>query len=238
MRRNGFLLAAGVFGASFLAACGHGARTTTATQAAGDAQPLDIVVLGDSLALGIGASTPTGGFAWRVYEALARTHPGSRIANFAIGGTTAADVYRLEAERLAHRRADIVLLCVGGNDVLRRVSTGSFARNYTRLAGRIRELQPHALLVFCGVPDVALSPIFASTETSGVERVTKTNDAAVRRIAAANGAVFFDLYAVTHKERGRTAAFLSADQFHPSDAGHALIASALIPMVEGTLAKR
>jgi lysophospholipase L1-like esterase len=207
-------------------------------QATGDARPLHLVVLGDSLALGIGASTPTGGFAWRVYEGLARTHPGSQVSNFAIGGTTAADVYRLEAERLAHRDADVVLLCVGGNDVLRRVSTGSFARSYTRLVGRIRALQPHALIVCCGVPDVALSPIFAPSETNGIERVTKTDDAAVRRVAAANGAVFFDLYTVTRKERGRTEAFLSADQFHPSDAGHTLIANALLPVLESALAKR
>jgi lysophospholipase L1-like esterase len=241
VRRNAFVRALGATLLGAIAGCAGKRSTMSANEPPEptvDRRALRIVVLGDSLAFGTGASKPTGGFAWRTYEALARTHPGSRVTNYAIGGTTAADVLRLESGRLTGDAADVVIVCVGGNDVLHRIAPESFAGSYERVIAAVRARDPRALVVCCGVPDVALSPIFSSSETAGVERLTHADDDAVRRIAARNGAVFFDLYALTHRERGRTAAFLSADQFHPSDRGHRLIADALVPLVERALQKR
>ncbi|HWT04875.1 MAG TPA: SGNH/GDSL hydrolase family protein, partial [Xanthomonadales bacterium] len=185
--------------------------------AATPGRPVRIVALGDSLAFGTGASAPRNAFIFQAYLRVRAAHPGSRVDNFAIGGSTAADVLRLQVPRLAHARADVIVVCVGGNDVVHRVAAADFARTYARLVARARALQPHAAIVCCGVPDVGLSPLFTGADHDAVTRLSRENDAAIRAVARRAGAAFVDLYATTLREHGDVNRFLSEDRFHPSD---------------------
>jgi lysophospholipase L1-like esterase len=192
-------------------------------------RPVRIVALGDSLAFGTGASAPRKAFIFQAYLRVRAQHPGSRIDNFAIGGSTAADVLRLQAPRLVHVRADVVVVCVGGNDVVHRVAAADFASTYAKLVARVRHLQQHAAIVCCGVPDVGLSPLFTGADHDAVTRLSRENDAAIRAIAKRAGAAFVDLYATTLREHADVNRFLSDDRFHPSDAGYTELAAALEP---------
>lgn len=197
-----------------------------------------IVTLGDSLALGTGASAPRNGFVFRAFLRVLEGRPGSRIDSYAIGGATAADVLRLQAPRLARVRADAVVVCVGGNDVVRRVGTDQFAETYARLLARVRALQPHAAIVCCGVPDVGLSPLFTGADHDAVTRLSRDDDAAIRDAAKRAGARFADLFAITVRARREANRFLSDDRFHPSDAGYAALADAFAPVLLDALANR
>jgi lysophospholipase L1-like esterase len=92
-----------------------------------------IAALGDSLAFGTGASSPQKAFIFRAFEMLRAGRPASEIDNFAMGGSTARDVLRLQAPRLRSTRFHVIVICVGGNDVVRRVPSGDFARTYGQL---------------------------------------------------------------------------------------------------------
>jgi lysophospholipase L1-like esterase len=210
----------------FVAAWRHpqGASASPAAPA-----PLRIVVLGDSLALGTGANDPANGLTFRIYRALAAARPGSEITSFAIGGTRASDVRRLEVESLDPHATDLVLLIAGGNDVIRRTPPAAFARDYQGLLAAIRARVPRATLVAFGVPDVARSPLFSDSRVK-TEALSRADDDAVRRAAAANGAAFVDLFAYTYHEP-ESQAFFSSDDFHPSDAGYARLAAFALPVV-------
>ena len=188
-----------------------------------------IIALGDSLAFGTGASAPRNAFIFQAFLRVLARHPRSRLDTYAIGGSTAADVLRLQAPRLAHARAEIIVICVGGNDVVHRVAPADFAHTYAKLLARVRALQPHAAIVCCGVPDVGLSPLFTGTDHDAVTRLSRANDAAIRAAARRAGADFVDLYATTQREHADVNRFLSEDRFHPSDAGYAELAAALAP---------
>lgn len=203
--------------------------TSTPTQ-----PPVRITVLGDSLAFGTGASEPTGGFAFRIYEQIARTRPGSEITSVAIGGTTVADVERLEVARLRGTKPDLVLLCVGGNDVVRRTDPARFAASYAAVVAQITRTVPHARLVIFGVPDVSVSPLFADFDASLVGELSRRDDRAVRAIARHAGASFVDLFALSRQARA-SSGFFSSDQFHPSDAGHERIARLALPTIRRAL---
>lgn len=198
---------------------------------------MHITVLGDSLALGTGASSATGGFAFVAYRRLLATHPGSTIDNFAIGGATIADVLRLQVDRLRTSDANIVLICAGGNDVVRRTSRNAFAASYATALARIRTLRPAATIVCCGVPDVGLSPIFTGVESALIASLSHELDADVRAASARAHAVFVDLYGTTTRARHNTAKFLSDDRFHPSDAGYAALADVLTPALRAASAR-
>jgi len=191
-------------------------------------------VLGDSLAFGTGASEPTNGFAFRLYDRIARERPGSEITSYAIGGTTVADVERLEVARLRGTHPDAILLCVGGNDVVRRTDPAAFAASYARTVASIRTNAPAAKLIVFGVPDIAISPLFADFDAAAVERLSQVDDRAVRTTAARNGALFVDLFTLSKAAR-HNVGFFSSDQFHPSDDGHDRIARYALPTLERAL---
>ncbi len=222
MRRSALFLALGA-----LAACAHRSRTFPAPRGT-PGPPKRIVALGDSLAFGSGASAPDRGFIFQAYLRVRAQDPGSRLDDFAIPGSTARDVLRLQAPRLAHEAADAVVVCVGGNDVVHRVETFAFAQTYARLVARVRALQPHAAIVCCGVPDVGMSPLFTGVDHAEVAALSRAGDAAVRAIAARSGATFVDLYAAVRAHRDVNH-FLSNDRFHPSDAGYTAFADVLTP---------
>jgi len=194
--------------------------------------PLRMSVLGDSLALGTGATDPANALAFRIYRALLAERPGSEVTNEAIGGSRVADVTRLQVPAL-DPRADLVLVIAGGNDVVRRTSAKQFADDYARLLAAVRLRAPRAAIVACGVPDVARSPLFADSYAK-TEALARADDSAVRAAARASGAAFADLFSLT-RARGTNADFFSADDFHPSDTGYAQLETATLPAVRRAL---
>lgn len=233
-REIGVRSAWAAFAALALAAC---TSTQPVARAATPSAPaVQLAVLGDSLAFGTGAGDTSGGFAFRIYRSIEAAHPGSEITNVAIGGSTAADVLRLQTARLRERRFDVVILCVGGNDVVRSVPTATFARDYRRLTLAIRRAAPQAALIAIGVPDVSISPLFAD-HAAAVRQLARADDRAARRAAAAIGAGYVDLFTLTQRAHD-VGGFLSQDRFHPSDDGHAQIAAHALPVVEAVLREK
>jgi lysophospholipase L1-like esterase len=188
-----------------------------------------IVALGDSLALGTGASRSDGGFIFRAYRNVLRAHPGSMLDTFAIGGSIAADVVRLQVPRLRSDPAGIVIVCVGGNDVVRETPPATFARTYATLIADVRAAAPQARIICCGVPDVAVSPIFAD-ERAAVHARAIADDDAVRATARAAHAAFVDLFGVTRARRDDRG-FICLDRFDTWDSGYGLLAAALTPVL-------
>jgi lysophospholipase L1-like esterase len=191
--------------------------------------PRRIAVLGDSLALGTGASRADGGFIFRAFRSVLAQHPGSRIDNVAIGGATVADVVRLEVDRLRGTRYTSAIVCAGSNDVVRGTPREAFASAYERLLARLARTVSAKRTICCGVPDVSVSPIFAGERAETLAIAQRDNET-VRAAAHAAGAVFVDLFALTHAVRDPQR-FLSGDRFHPSDAGYTMLANALIPVL-------
>lgn len=223
MRRSAFL-------------AGLGLALTVPGAAKADAARVRIAALGDSLALGTGASRADGGFLFRAFRTVLATRPGSSIDDVAIGGATIATVLRLELPRLVGTRYDVAIICVGANDAIRRTPGEDFHFNYGLLLQGVAHAARHARVICCGVPDVSLSPLF-SDERDAIRGAAEADNRAVRQLAAASGAAFVDLFALSHARRD-PARYLSGDRFHPSDAGYELFAQALVPILERSLAQR
>ena len=199
-------------------------------------KPVEITVIGDSLALGTGASRGTNGFAFRLYSRIVAQRPGSEITNYAIGGAVASDVLRLEVDRIRERRADCIIVCVGGNDVIRQTSPESFGSTYRALLTGVRARASHARIVVLGVPDVSISPILQD-RGQRVRALARELDGRVRFAARDAHAAYVDLFALTQRVHD-PATYLSADHFHPCDRGHDLIARAALPVLEAALNAR
>lgn len=213
---------------AFLAGTVAAGCTRRASQpvAAPRAAPRQVVALGDSLVLGTGAP-PEQGFVFRAYLQLRAAHPGSTLKAFAVGGATIADVARVQVDELRGRRDQVVILCVGGNDVVRRTDPARFAASYRRMLDRTRAAEPAARVICCGVPDVGRSPLFAGAFALDASALSSALDAVVRSVATGAGADFVDLFAVTR--RLHATSDLADDRFHPSARGYAALAAVLTP---------
>lgn len=162
------------------------------------------VVLGDSTAQGIGATSHLGGYVGQVHRMLeAATTTPWRIVNLSRSGAKAADVLdrQLPALEGAGLRPSLVTCAVGSNDVIRRTPLEDAARD---LRSVITRLPP---------------PAVVGTIPQGMARKrTHTLNRAIRDAAAEAGVVVADLHAHTGPPwKGKYA----EDWFHPGDLGYA-----------------
>lgn len=120
--------------------------------------PHDVIVaFGDSLTHGTGASPDT------AYPAVLAGLTGRTVINAGVPGETTADGLKRLPGVLAEHKPRLVLLCLGGNDLLRRIPEAETETHLRLLARTVRE--SGAELVLIGVPEPKLfggaAPVYA-----------------------------------------------------------------------------
>ena len=164
------------------------------------------VVLGDSAAQGVGASSHTRGYVGLVRERLTAADGRPwRVLNLSRSGARTRDVVDLQWPLAASLPADLVTAVVGGNDAV-WTTEPAWAQAVEDLCAA---LPPGAVV---------------ATVARGVfERKTRRVNALLRARAAEHGLRVADLWAHT----GPPYRGLYADGFHPNDRGYLQWADAL-----------
>jgi len=141
MRAAGRLLVA-AFAAVLLAACD---RAPTLPKIA----PHDVIVaFGDSLTHGTGASSDT------AYPAVLAALTGRTVVNAGVPGDTTASALERLPGVLAEHRPRLVLLCLGGNDMLRKHPASATENNLRLMVQTIRASGAEVALI--AVPEPKL----------------------------------------------------------------------------------
>jgi acyl-CoA thioesterase-1 len=107
-----------------------------------------IVAFGDSLTHGNGASSE------QAYPAVLGQMIGHTVINAGVPGETTAEGLDRLPEVLTQEHPKLVLLCLGGNDMLRRVDAASTESNLRQMIQAIRASGAGVVLI--GVPQPAL----------------------------------------------------------------------------------
>lgn len=111
-----------------------------------------IVAFGDSLTFGTGASRET------AYPAVLASLTGRTVVNAGVpGDTTASALQRLPAV-LDRHRPRLVLLCLGGNDMLRKQPEADTENNLRRLVSTIRASGAEVMLIAVPAPTLFGGP--------------------------------------------------------------------------------
>ena len=219
MRHSAGFASIAAIAAAFLYACsGRGSTVVHNT-----APHRTVIVFGDSLAAGVGASTPDHGFAALMFAQLTNGDASSEFDDLAISGSTVSDVLDKQVPDAEARGlgATDVWLCVGGNDVFHGTSTDAFSTMEHSLVARIRSSWPQAHIIVFGVPDVARTPLLPGV--AQFRDMASADNGAAADAARQSQADFVDLFSFT--DRQNIAGQLSSDSLHPDDAGHAAIAA-------------
>jgi acyl-CoA thioesterase-1 len=185
--------------ALFAAACSSGPQLP---RLAPDAV---VLAFGDSLTFGTGAE-PAESYPERLQALIGRKVVSSGIP----GEVSAAGLARLSAE-LDETRPQLVILCHGGNDLLRKLDDTQTANNVRAMVGLARA--HGAAVVLIGVPKPGLLPSTAAfyADIAG-ELHLPYEGGALRKILADNG--------------------LKSDLVHPNAAGYARLAQAVADLLK------
>lgn len=174
-----------------------------------------LLVVGDSTAVGTGASSPGASLA----GLIARDHPQLTIVNRARDGAKFSDIARqLEGDD----RFDAILVLGGGNDVIRFTGESLLEQEIARTAelARVRA----RLVVFMPAGNVGSAPFFFPPWSWLMSQRSRTLHHLVQQAATDNGALYVNLYKEKSQDpfAQRPDELNASDGLHPSDAGYSL----------------
>jgi len=98
----------------------------------GEGEELRLIAAGDSVTLGTGASSVTSTYAYKVGEFFGKEHKVT-YRNIATSGAKTKDFIEKQLPEIITFEPDIVLITIGGNDVLRNKSKEKIIENYKKI---------------------------------------------------------------------------------------------------------
>lgn len=176
-----------------------------------------LLVMGDSTGMGTGASHPRDSVAGRI----GALHPDWRIDNLAVNGARVADLAaQAERARALPSRPDLVLLMVGGNDVIRLSNWGLLEADL--LASVRQAVARGARVVLVPCAEVGRSPMFLPPMSWWFNARSNTLHRVVASVAARTGALVVDLRTPAEQDPfvQQPARHHAADGLHPSSDGY------------------
>lgn len=184
--------------------------------------PIRYVALGDSTVEGIGASEPDRSYVARLYDRLRAEYPNVALTNLGQAGATAADVLADQVPAANAEQPALVTLSIGPNDLLTGVPAPLFELRLDAILASLTEQAAGPVVAINLLPDIALAPRFAHDDQAAIDGLVRQFNDAIRNAASRHGAVVADLYTASRDEAPNHDGLVSADGFHPSDAGYAL----------------
>lgn len=189
------------------------AKASQPFEAAPSSPARRLLIVGDSTAVGTGASSPR----TSVAGLIASDHPDWAIDNRARDGAKFAEI---ESQLDAGQRYDVVLVMAGGNDVIRLTGAGTLDRQVRAVAERARTIAPRVILMPSG--NVGNAPFFFPPWSWWMSQRSRNLHAIVRHTAASTGAVYVNLYQERENDPfvQQPDVMNAKDGLHPSDAGY------------------
>ncbi|WP_062315850.1 SGNH/GDSL hydrolase family protein [Demequina maris] len=193
-----------------------------------------VVALGDSITLGVGDGVQhsRGDVGWAAHAA--RALGASSFANLAANGVRAREMLAQQVVAAEAQRPDIVLLTVGGNDVLR----GDFSPDEVERAlgdAIARLARPGRLLITVSLDRIGLFDLAPGRVADAMARRIGQANAAIGRAVARSDVAVID-GATLLASLGRRAWHI--DRIHPSPQGHRALAGAAVALAAGAWPQR
>lgn len=192
-----------------------------ATQGADPVAGAKIVVLGDSLAAGLGVD-PSQAFPALIQKRIEAAGWNDQVVNAGVSGDTSADGLG-RIDWLLKQRIDVLILELGGNDGLRGLPLMSTQTNLQAIIDRVKQKYPQAMIIIAGMQ---MPPNMGQEYNDAFQKLYPD-------LAAANHAALipFLLAGVGGKPE-----LNQPDHIHPNVAGHKIVADnvwkVLLPVLE------
>lgn len=191
--------------------------------------PLHLLLLGDSIAAGLGAGKPKHTLGAQLARRLAReTQRAVRLHTAALVGSETS-MLRTQLGGLPQGyRADVAVIVVGGNDVTHRVRPGESVRHLCEAVEALRAAGTEVVVGTC--PDLGALTALAQPLRALAGRSSRQLAGAQREAVLGLGARVVSLGDVVGPFFvSRPEEMFAVDRFHPSSAGYKRTAKAMLP---------
>jgi lysophospholipase L1-like esterase len=189
-----------------------------------DGEPLTLVVLGDSSVAGVGADAAEDTLTYGVAKALSDQY---QVGLHALGvsGSRLGHVVVDQLPQVEGLDPDIVLVCVGTNDVTHGTTIREAKRQLRLLVAGLAEVAPNARVIVSGLPPAETAAAFHRPlrDLLGLRALLFTR--LYRAELTPHGISVFDIAKLTKSAFHGKREMFSADLFHPSSAGYAFLAT-------------
>jgi len=199
-----------------------------------------ILVTGDSSAVGVGAATPQESVAGRLGQRYPSAtientgHNGERVGGLLQklievnqGGSSTEPVAKPDAKK----PYDLVLLQIGGNDLIHRTPFADLERDLPLLLDQAKKLSDQIVLINGG--NYRHIPMFPWPANLYFDRQSRLGMELFSRIAQEKGVAYVELYKPAAQDRDRNhKADYAADQFHLNGTGYAWWFDGIVKAIE------
>jgi lysophospholipase L1-like esterase len=203
------------------------------------------VAVGASETVGYGTPRPEEQ-AWPQVFARTALPPGTSVVNLGISGATVGEALAREVPEAVAARPDVVTVWLNVNDLVAAVAPATYEGELGQLVHALRDGGRTTVLV-ANTPALDRLPAYLACRPNPppssppclvgrdqlpspavVDLAVDAYNRAVAAVAAREGAVLVDLHAALDAARqaGREADLVGPDGFHPSVAGHEMVAAA------------
>ncbi len=197
--------------------------------------PIDLVLLGDSIAAGLGADDPKNTLGGELARRLTKaTHRAVRLHTAAVVGAETSGLADQVASLVAGHRPHVAVIVVGGNDITHRIRVADSRRQLGEAIVALRSCGAEVVVGTC--PDLgALRPLPQPLRALGA-RASRQLAAAQREVTTEMGGRAVSLadvvgpFFITQPDE-----MFALDRFHPSGAGYRRTAKAMLPSVLAAL---
>jgi lysophospholipase L1-like esterase len=176
-----------------------------------------VLIVGDSTGVGVGADCPTQSIA----GLLIAECRGAEVVNLSVSGATLGDV-PAQLRRLGQRgaRFDVVLLHIGGNDILRSPNLAVMQQAAEALLPRLHDAGER--VIWLGPGDVGLAPLFRPPFSWWLSRRSRLVGELFYRLAQKHGVDYVGFHDDHHRDvlASQRHRFFAGDGFHPNSHGY------------------
>ncbi|MGO4599229.1 SGNH/GDSL hydrolase family protein [Terrabacter sp. 2RAF25] len=214
----------------------EGAPADSGTYGSGHGMPLQFLVLGDSTGVGMGADHAHQTIGATIASGVAAfSGRPVELTNVAVIGAESPDLdEQVERGLSAVPEPDVAVIMVGANDVTHRIDTSVAVRHLEMAVRSLREAGAEVVVGTC--PDLgAIEPVPQPLRL--LARRWSRDLAAAQTVAVveAGGRAVSVGDLLSEAFSAEPTVMFSKDRFHPSPAGYARVAAALLPTVSAAL---
>ncbi len=197
--------------------------------------PVELLLIGDSIAAGLGATTKGETLGAQLAKRLAKKT--RRTVRLRVGAHVGSETSMVRAQLAAlppRYRADVAVLVVGGNDVTHRVRPAESVRHLREVVEALLAVGTEVVVGTC--PDLGALPAVAQPLRGLASRSSRQLAAAQQDLVTGLGCHAVSLaeivgpFFVADPE-----SMFAVDRFHPSGAGYRRTAKAMMPSVLSAL---
>lgn len=203
--------------------------------------PLNVLILGDSIAKGTGDELGKGFSGYLSDELKKSTSKDIIVKNEGIDGLTSKGLLeQLQSNRLASsiNDTDLILVSIGGNDLLKTIPSSlmgqestfqkqfvSYTDNLKQSLKFLRTANPNSTIILLGL----YNPYEILTPSEDQQLLDDLNDQ-IRQITESDGnAIFIPTYDLM---KYNSALYISKDSLHPSSLGYQAISQRIVQTLE------